>query len=95
MTSSQSSLNAYSALLNGEKRNTLLLSLYGFLKNTAPLMSTRNEISERTGVRLSSVCGRVAELLGSGMVVRGSIRFCGVTKEKCEVIGLPEYNIYI
>lgn len=40
---------------------------------------TRAELAERTGLRLSSVCGRVNELLERGAVQERSRRPCSIT----------------
>jgi hypothetical protein len=40
---------------------------------------SRREISQKSGLELSSVCGRVNELLAIGMLVEGSKRKCLIT----------------
>jgi hypothetical protein len=50
---------------------------------------TRQEISDRTNIRLGSVCGRVPELIEQGaLVVRGS-RKCLETGLFADTVGLP------
>jgi hypothetical protein len=40
---------------------------------------SRRELVELTGLELSSICGRVNELLGSGLIQEGKTRPCRVT----------------
>lgn len=50
---------------------------------------TREEISARTNLRLSSVCGRVHELIKAELLaVRGSVK-CAATGNRQQLIGLP------
>jgi hypothetical protein len=50
---------------------------------------TRQEIADRTNMRLSSVCGRVRELLdGETLKVRGTQK-CAATGVLNETVGLP------
>jgi DNA-binding transcriptional regulator LsrR (DeoR family) len=56
------------------------------------LTLTRQEIADRTNLRLSSVCGRVRELLDNeALKVRGSQK-CPATGVLNETIGLPSAN---
>ena len=53
------------------------------------LTLTRQEIADRTNMRLSSVCGRVRELLDAGALkVRGTQK-CAATGVLNETVGLP------
>jgi len=47
---------------------------------------TRNEIAEATGIRLSSVCGRVAELMEEKSLHDGQKRTCTITGELVHVV---------
>lgn len=40
---------------------------------------SRSELSEATGIRLASVCGRVHELIRLGRLAEGPIRECKIT----------------
>lgn len=50
---------------------------------------TREDISDRTNLRLSSVCGRVCELLAAGRLVKRGRRKCAATGKWQELLGLP------
>ncbi|WP_116324685.1 hypothetical protein [Cupriavidus taiwanensis] len=55
----------------------------------AGMALTREEISRRTNLKLSSVCGRVRELLDAKRLqVRGSVRDVATGKRQ-ELLGLP------
>lgn len=47
---------------------------------------TRAELAQATGIRLSSVCGRVNELLERGEIVERSRRPCSVTGVQAHVL---------
>ncbi|KVV20315.1 hypothetical protein WK78_28945 [Burkholderia cepacia] len=49
----------------------------------------REEISARTNLKLSSVCGRVRELLDAGRLEKRGSRKCVATGKSQELIGLP------
>jgi DNA-binding MarR family transcriptional regulator len=49
---------------------------------------TRAELAERTGLRLSSVCGRVSELIERGTLVERSRRPCSITGVAAHVVRL-------
>jgi hypothetical protein len=49
---------------------------------------TRAEVSEATGLRLSSVCGRVNELIQEGLVVVKGYKTDHKTNKKVEIVGL-------
>jgi len=50
---------------------------------------TRAELAERIPMRLSSVCGRVNELLEMGYLVEGSRRPCKSTGRNAHPLKLP------
>lgn len=50
---------------------------------------TRSELSERIPMRLSSVCGRVNELIDLGYLVEGERRPCKVTGCGAHPLKLP------
>ncbi len=49
---------------------------------------TRAELAAVLGLRLSSVCGRVNELLASGLVVVAGTKFDAETKRNVETVSL-------
>jgi hypothetical protein len=53
------------------------------------LLLTREDISARTNLKLSSVCGRARELLDAGRLVKRGRRDCAATGKSQELLGLP------
>jgi hypothetical protein len=49
---------------------------------------TRAELSQATGLRLSSVCGRVNELVALGYLEEGARRPCRVTGRSAHVLAI-------
>jgi len=47
---------------------------------------TRAELAQRTGIRLSAICGRVSELLALQVIKEGSRRQCSVTGKNAHVL---------
>jgi hypothetical protein len=90
MRSTHTQLAGYDSV-TGAKRCTqkqMILNLF-----YSPHMTlTRQEIADRTNLRLSSVCGRVRELLdGEALEVRGEQK-CAATGVLNEIVGLPSAN---
>jgi hypothetical protein len=78
---------AYDALSGGLRRtqNQMITDLF----YSEHLTLTRQEIADRTNLRLSSVCGRVRELIDDeALKVRGTQK-CAATGVLNETIGLP------
>lgn len=50
---------------------------------------TRSELAEKIGMRLSSVCGRVNELVELGYLAEGARRPCRVTGRNAHPVKLP------
>lgn len=50
---------------------------------------TRSELAIASGLRLSSVCGRVNELMDAGYLVEGPVRPCRVTGKRVSTVRLP------
>ncbi|MCA8195447.1 hypothetical protein [Burkholderia vietnamiensis] len=50
---------------------------------------TREDIATRTNLKLSSVCGRVHELLAANRLVKRGTRKCTATGKSQELLGLP------
>jgi hypothetical protein len=87
MRSTHTQLAGYDSV-TGTKRCTqkqMILNLF-----YSPHMTlTRQEIADRTNLRLSSVCGRVFELLkDEALKVRG-LEKCAATGAQNETLGLP------
>lgn len=81
---------AYDALDGGARRTQKQMILDLFYNPALTL--TRQEIADRTNMRLSSVCGRVRELLDDAeLAVRGAQK-CAATGANNETLGLPAAN---
>ncbi len=50
---------------------------------------SRSELAARTGLRLASVCGRIAELMAAGFLVEYPVRRCGSTGRTVTPVGVP------
>ncbi|KWH52547.1 hypothetical protein [Burkholderia cepacia] len=50
---------------------------------------TREDISARTNLKLSSVCGRARELLDAGRLAKRGTRKCTATGKSQELLGIP------
>ncbi|MFM0328200.1 hypothetical protein [Paraburkholderia strydomiana] len=87
MRATHTQLAGYDSV-TGTKRCTqkqMILNLF----YSEHLTLTRQEISDRTNLRLSSVCGRVRELLDDeALSVRGTQK-CAATGVLNETLGLP------
>ena len=76
MSVAQTSIRAYESFRDSPKLSTQQRMIIEFLRNRP---ATRGEIAEGTGIRLSSTCGRVAELLKSGAIEDCGCRPCAIT----------------
>lgn len=47
---------------------------------------TRQELSQRTGISINAVCGRVAEMQSAGLVKTGIVRACRITGKQVETL---------
>ena len=79
MSVAQTSINAYkehrAAGKVGQQAQSILDSMdsgFGY---------SRRELAKKTGLELSSVCGRVNELLSLGLLVEGEKRRCLITNK--------------
>jgi DNA-binding MarR family transcriptional regulator len=84
---SRTSIDAYYAMIAGPKLAAQQRTIVEFLASHSGDF-TRAELAERTGLRLSSVCGRVSELLERGTLVERSRRPCSVTGVAAHVVRL-------
>ncbi len=78
---------AHDALAGGLRRTQkqMIMDLFDAPK----LALTRQEIADRTNLRLSSVCGRVRELLDDEALKVCGTRECVATGVQNEIVGLP------
>lgn len=84
---SATSLDAFATFVMGDQLPRQQRQLVDFLA-VHPGGFTRAELAERTGLRLSSVCGRCHELIASGVVEEASRRPCSVTGVSAHVLRL-------
>ncbi|WP_213761957.1 hypothetical protein [Caballeronia sp. dw_19] len=87
MRAAQTQIDAYHAMpgrqLSAQKQMVLDL----FMAHTT--MLTRRDIADRTNMAMSSVCGRVRELLDAEMLAVRGKRECIETGVMVETVGLP------
>lgn len=84
------SIEAYHDHIDSGKAGKQWMALYGRLQATRPGL-TRNELSYVTGIPITSVCGRVKEMLGAGIICEAPRRTCRVTKNTARpVMVAPE-----
>jgi Mn-dependent DtxR family transcriptional regulator len=69
---------AYREHRDAGKALTQEREIFEFIKKSRASWS-RSELAERLGIRLSSVCGRVNELIADGKVTHADPRTCLVT----------------
>ena len=79
MTARAISIEAYEKHIESGKQATQWMYIYAYLGQKLPL--TRSELSEQLNMRMSSVCGRVHELIKANMIEELPRRKCSVTKE--------------
>lgn len=88
------SVEAYAKHIDSGKQATQWMKIFAFIEGRKPL--TRSEISEMMGIRMSSVCGRINELLKANMIVEGPRRQCEITGEPAHTlesfIKVPDSN---
>jgi len=80
------SIEAYRRHIDSGKALTQWVRIYRTLKHYGP--KTRAELEQCTGFRISSVCGRVKELLDAGMLEELSRRECSVTGEQAHPVAV-------
>ncbi len=86
MTVRSISIEAYQKHIDSGKRSTQWMAIYAFINCQLPI--TRSEISDFIGIRMSSVCGRVNELIKAGLIEEHSRRKCKVTGEPAHTLTL-------
>jgi hypothetical protein len=79
MTVAQTSINAYKEHQATGKVGAQAQAILDFMQEGDNY--SRRELAVLTGLELSSICGRVNELLEVGLLVEGTKRKCMVTKK--------------
>ena len=82
------SIDAYHKLKQDGKRIPQWMCVIHTLRRGEGL--TRGEIAQLSGMRLSSVCGRVNELIQENVLADGARRKCQITDESAHVVKLQE-----
>jgi predicted transcriptional regulator len=94
MTVRAISIEAYKHHIDSGKAETQWMKIFTFMDSHVPL--TRSEISETLGMRMSSVCGRIHELIEAGLLKEGDRRRCEITGEPAHTlesaIAAPDSN---
>ena len=94
MAVADTSIAAYHAM--GPKLGCQQSQVVGFLARNCHRDFTRAELAEAAGLRLSSVCGRVAELIERQMVTEGPRRPCRITGVNAHPLRLaPEQGVLL
>ncbi len=78
------SIEAYKRHIGSGKQATQWMKIFAFMEGRRPL--TRSEISEYIGIRMSSVCGRVNELVGARLLMEYGRRKCEITGESAHTL---------
>lgn len=92
MTIADTSALAYDELRAGKQLSKMQARIVThFSLHPKPL--TRAELAAVTGIALSSVCGRVNELLEDGVLTEGPIRKCGMTGNSAHDISLAPIHL--
>lgn len=88
MAATLTQLAAYDSLDEGHKRTQKQMILDLFAGDPSVVL-TREDIAAQTNLKLSSVCGRVFELLSSEVLAVRGTRKCVATGLDHELVGLP------
>jgi predicted transcriptional regulator len=94
MTVRNISIEAYEKHHASGRALTQWQKLYVYL-STCSHPKTRAEISATTGIRLSSVCGRVKEMMQAGLLEEFPRRRCAITDEPAHPVGLAEVQLQL
>ncbi len=90
MTVRKISIEAYQKHIDSGKQSTQWMRIYAWLGHCYVKPRTRSELASDLGMRMSSVCGRVNELIKAGLLVEDGRRKCAITNESAHPIRLPE-----
>ena len=95
MTAATTSAINYREHLTSGRLGTQASQVLDFVKQLAPGQDvSRLELADAMGMRLSSVCGRVNELIAAGLLEPAPNRACRVSgKTVCPVKAKPEQEI--
>ena len=90
MTARAISIEAYEKHIASGKRDVQWVKIYTRLSYGVPL--TRSELSEILRMRMSSVCGRVHELIQANMIEELPRRTCSITKEPAHPLQIKQVD---
>lgn len=93
MAVAPTSIENYHEHRRSGKLGTQAQLIFDFLKKHWNKNWSRMEIAECTGLRLSSVCGRVAELLESKLIEERPERPCSVTQKTITPVRVSRAHI--
>ena len=88
MPVADTSLIAYDKIISTQKMSRQQIAIIDWVERIGNKFSgiTRSELSEASGIRLSSVCGRVNELVAIGKLEELPRRPCRVTKSSAHPV---------
>lgn len=89
----QTSVDAYYAMIAGPKLGEQQRAIVAYLARNCHRDFTRAELAQYLGLRVSSVCGRVNELLEQQAVVETPRRKCSVTGSSAHPLKLAPAQI--
>lgn len=88
MSVAETSIKAYTEIVAEGRAITQRDKILELIKRIGSL--TREEISECTGLRLASVCGRVNELIRDGLLEERVTTRSRHTGRECKVVSVPK-----
>jgi predicted transcriptional regulator len=91
MTVRAISIEAYDKHIATGRRESQWMRIYRYISEDDTTPRTRSELSAYIGIRLSSVCGRVNELIKANMIKELGRRKCRVTKEPAHTLTLKTH----
>ena len=86
MTARSISKEAYARHIESGKRDVQWVKIYRYIASLPLWPKTRSELSMILDIRMSSVCGRVNELIKAGLLVELGRRECRITKEPAHTL---------
>ncbi len=87
----ETSIAAYHAL--GQKLGRQQQIIVAHLSKHCHRDWTRGELAHATGMRLSSVCGRIAELMALHIIIEGARRPCATTNVNSHPVSLAPMQL--
>ena len=85
------SLEAYRRHIDSGKQLTQWQQILKILRQNQ-MTWTRAELEKHAGMRISSVCGRVKELLDAGLIEEHDRRKCSVTGEPAHPVSVKNWR---